>query len=182
MKPRIEKKLSKKLALLLAGTREYSGIWVDDEFYRHPLYPSLNSGGVLTARQVRYNRESRVSVNHVHSIGGEADYWGEGTDHYTVHELYQRGLYEELLYTNEFCSDQRQWAGKGTPDHNAWLIVEKTHIATVRRRYRRLRHGKNLLKHARREGAFLRAKDALRALELAKFRAKRQQEAAARTA
>ncbi len=35
MKPRIEKKLSKKLALLLAGTREYSGIWVDAEYYRH---------------------------------------------------------------------------------------------------------------------------------------------------
>ncbi len=182
MKPRIEKKLSKKLALLLAGTREYSGIWVDDEFYRHPLYPSVKSGGVLTARQVRYNRESRVSVNHVHSIGGEADYWGEGTDHYTVHAIYLRGVGDKLYYTDEFCSDRRQWAEKGTPEHDAWLVVNDAHLAKFRRRYRRLRAGKNLMPHARRESELLRAQEARRAQDLADFRVKRQQEAAARIA
>lgn len=182
MKPRTEKKLSKKLALLLAGTKAYSGIWIDDEYYRHNTYPSISSGGVLTPRQVRYNRESRVSVNHVPSIGGEPDYWGEGTDHYTVHEVYQRGLFDELLYTNEFCGDERQWAEKGTPEREAWEVFKDSHIAAVRRQYRRLSAGMNLLPHARREGELLRAKEARSAQDMANFRAKRQQEAAARAA
>ncbi|MCK2122066.1 hypothetical protein [Pseudomonas sp. PNPG3] len=176
MKPRAEKKLSKKLALLLAGTREYSDIWVDDEYYRHRKY------GDLTPRQIRYNRESRVSVNHVPSIGGEPDYWGEGTDHYTVHEIYQRGLYDQLYYSPEFINDDRQWAEKGTPEREAWEVFKDAHVESVKRRYRHLSAGKNLLPHARREGEALRAKEARRAQELADFRAKRQQDAAARAA
>ena len=182
MKPRIEKKLSKKLALLLAGTREYSSIWVDNEYYRNEIYPSTSSGGVLTPKQIRYNLESRVSVNHVPSIGGEADYWGEVTNDSAPPEIYQRGLYEGLIYTREFCDDDRQWAKEGTPERQAWEAFRDDHIAAVRRRYRRVRSGKNLLAHARHEGAVLRAKDARRAQALADFRAKRQQEAAARAA
>ena len=63
MKARIIKKLSKKLAALLL--KEYDRAWVNAD-----------------VMEQSWEQGSRVSG--CFNIGGECDYWGEGTDHYTV--------------------------------------------------------------------------------------------------
>lgn len=63
MKARVEKKLCKRL-VQIAPTL-FNCHWVDEE-------PS----------PLAYQQGTRVS--HIPSIGGEADYWGEGTDYYNV--------------------------------------------------------------------------------------------------
>lgn len=80
MKPRIEKKLSKKLAVIMAG---YCGaVWIDNEVDLHRLH--FKPRDQLTPKQERENREQCVRVNHIPSVGGGLDYWGEGEDWYTV--------------------------------------------------------------------------------------------------
>jgi hypothetical protein len=64
MKARIEKKLSKRLALTAPSL--FRGVWVDKD------EPS----------DLAYEQRSRVS--HVWSVGGGTDYWGEGQDAYTL--------------------------------------------------------------------------------------------------
>lgn len=85
MKPRIEKKLSKKLHAILGNT--IGKVWIDDEYYLAPPHFRDRHGDrrpPLTGRQERENREVRVRVNHMPSIGGGLDYWGEGEDWYSV--------------------------------------------------------------------------------------------------
>ncbi|MFG0873921.1 hypothetical protein ACF8QD_09585 [Aeromonas media] len=86
MKPRIEKKLSKKLHAILGNL--LGKVWIDNELelhqphwrYRH----GLDDRPPLTGKQKRENWQMRVCVNHMPSIGGELDYWGEGTDWHSV--------------------------------------------------------------------------------------------------
>lgn len=86
MKPRIEKKLSKKLATILAHIQGFTpkDVWIDTELELFPIHYALNNNGVLTPKQKRRNYEQKVRVNNMPSIGGELDYWGEGTDFFSV--------------------------------------------------------------------------------------------------
>lgn len=88
MKPRIEKKLSKKLAAILKNVRGFTPkeVWIDKECGdRYDIHFAWDNPNGLTAKQKRENYQSiGVCVNHIPSIGGELDYWGEGTDWQSV--------------------------------------------------------------------------------------------------
>lgn len=81
MKPRIEKKLSKRL-LQIAPTL-FEDAWIDNEWEHWPKHYAHDNDGVLSSKQRRENLQQRVSVNHVPSVGGGVDYWGEGNDWWT---------------------------------------------------------------------------------------------------
>lgn len=81
MKPRIEKKLSKRLLQIAPSL--FKGSWVDSAWEHWPKHYASDNGGKLTPRQIRENMQLRVSVNHVPSVGGGVDYWGEGNDWWT---------------------------------------------------------------------------------------------------
>lgn len=89
MKPRIEKKLSKKLAIILKEQLGFKpkDIWInneyaDEKFQQH--WDHDNPDG-LASWQVRANNQILgVQVNHMPTIGGDLDYWGEGTDYQSV--------------------------------------------------------------------------------------------------
>lgn len=68
MKARIIKKLSKKLSDILP--KKIADSWVD----KHEVM------------EIAYEQGTRVS--NCLMMGGELDYWGEGTDAYTVHEWF----------------------------------------------------------------------------------------------
>ncbi|WP_237673489.1 hypothetical protein [Vreelandella profundi] len=97
MKPRIEKKVSKKLAAILGD--ELGRVWIDDEYEPGFSYPW--PGEPLTEKKVRENKQSRVRVNHMPSIGGELDYWGEGQDWHTVYELASNVFSWDNVYIDE---------------------------------------------------------------------------------
>lgn len=92
MKPRIEKKLSKKLHSILGNL--LGKVWIDDELELHqPHWRHHNSdNSPLTSKQKRKNWQMRVSVNHMPSIGGGLDYWGEGQDWHSVLCVAQEAL------------------------------------------------------------------------------------------
>jgi len=69
MKPRIEKKLSKRLAAIFAGLPSGGGIWIDREVERSKNYGWADKP--LTPAEIRHNQRIRVSVNNVPSVGGE---------------------------------------------------------------------------------------------------------------
>lgn len=79
MKPRIEKKLSKKLALQCP--KLLKGAWIDADFELWQKYYPHQFDGKLTSKQKRLNLQQRVRVNNIYSIGGGLDYWGEGEDY-----------------------------------------------------------------------------------------------------
>ncbi|WP_324042686.1 hypothetical protein [Aeromonas caviae] len=85
MKPRIEKKLSKKIHAILGNL--LGEVWIDNDLELHQPYWRWRNGDdrpPLTGNQERQNRQMRVSVNHMPSIGGGLDYWGEGEDWHSV--------------------------------------------------------------------------------------------------
>ncbi|MFM4903852.1 hypothetical protein ACEUCF_03015 [Aeromonas veronii] len=85
MKPRIEKKLSKKLHAILGNL--IGEVWIDNELELPKAHWRWRDGDdrpPLTGKQKRENWQMRVSVNHMPSIGGGADYWGEGQDWHSV--------------------------------------------------------------------------------------------------
>ncbi|HHP5403332.1 TPA: hypothetical protein ACSCX2_000147 [Aeromonas veronii] len=85
MKPRIEKKLSKKLHAILGNL--IGEVWIDNELELHKPHWRWRDGDdrpPLTGKQERENRQVRVSVNHMPSIGGGSDYWGEANDWHSV--------------------------------------------------------------------------------------------------
>jgi hypothetical protein len=85
MKPRIEKKLSKKLHAILGNL--LGEVWIDNELnlnQPHWRWRNDDDRPPLTGNQERQNRQVRVSVNHMPSIGGGLDYWGEGEDWHSV--------------------------------------------------------------------------------------------------
>lgn len=91
MKPRIAKKLSKKLAVILQSVKGFTSrdVWIDKEFSseKYPLHYNYENPNGLTSKQKRQNYERLgVSVNNMPSVGGELDYWGEGTDWCSVVE------------------------------------------------------------------------------------------------
>ena len=178
MKPRIEKKLSKALVAIFEGTKVLERAWVDAEFYRDTPYWR---GKNLTGKQERKRRECRVAVNHVPSVGGEADYWGEGTDYYTVHCAYARQVREVIWYAVDLYRLSCRYPGEPplTPEEQERLAVLK---AGAKRQSRRLRIGHHLLAHAREEAAVARFEEAIRADQLAASKARWAAEAAARKA
>lgn len=86
MKPRIEKKLSKKIHAILGNL--LGEVWSDNELELHQPHWRYRHGPddrpPLTGKQKRQNHEVRVSVNHMPSIGGGTDYWGEAEDLHSV--------------------------------------------------------------------------------------------------
>lgn len=85
MKPRIEKKLSKKIHAILGNL--LGEVWIDNELELHQPHWRWRNGDdrpPLTGNQERQNRQMRVSVNHMPSIGGGLDYWGEGQDWHSL--------------------------------------------------------------------------------------------------
>jgi hypothetical protein len=118
MKPRIEKKLSKKLAVLLKNERGYAGrIWLDDGYCRSTIYGHEKP---LTPRQRRYNLESKTSIKSVPSIGGESDYFGEGTDHSTLWKYFRGGAYDEAYYAGVDWGLEFHRYRENDPVQEAW--------------------------------------------------------------
>ena len=104
MKPRIEKKLSKKLARILCKVRGFTDkdVWIDSDFEIWPRHYASRYGKPLTSKQKRQNYERRVSVNCMPSIGGGVDYWGEGEDWHSVLYVAQDFLVWEMFEIEPF--------------------------------------------------------------------------------
>jgi hypothetical protein len=102
VKPRIEKKLSKKLHAILGN--KLGKVWIDDEkewdkpHWRHRFDDDRPP---LTGKQKRQNWETNVRVNHIPSIGGGLDYWGEEEDWCSVLESAKEWLYWGLATTDD---------------------------------------------------------------------------------
>lgn len=110
MKPRIEKKLSKRICAILANhPRRLGAVWIDSEFERYVFLPYDRAP---TAAEQRRRWECSVKVNHMPSLGGEADYWGEGSDYYSVYHLFR-----ECAYWDQ-------------PKMSAWLNAENARMGT----------------------------------------------------
>ncbi len=73
MKARIVKKLSKRIKELLP--KQYEESWVDEE--------------IMCEAWVDKN-----TINNSLRIGGELDYWGEGTDDYSILEHFKSFIYD----------------------------------------------------------------------------------------
>ncbi len=102
MKPRIEKKLSKKLAQILKSVRGFTPkeVWIDDEYASEAfaIHWEHNNPNGLTSKQKRQNwQRTRVRVDNMPSIGGGLDYWGEGTDWRSVFYEAQNMLLWEMF-------------------------------------------------------------------------------------
>jgi hypothetical protein len=89
MKPRIEKKLSKKLAGILVNVHGFTPkkVWIDNEYScnRFPIHFWQDNPSGLTSKQKRQNfQHMGVRLDNMPSIGGGLDYWGEGEDWQSV--------------------------------------------------------------------------------------------------
>lgn len=181
MKPRMEKKLSKALVAIFGGTKVLASAWVDNEFHRHSPHSAWKDKPALTGKQKRQNRECRVSVNHMPSIGGEADYWGEGSDWYSVHHAYSECACDGIWYADELFRLTHRY-----PDEPPLTSEKQERLAALqaraKRQSRRLRIPRNLLAHAREAAAVARFEEAIRADQLAASRARWAAEAAERKA
>ena len=109
MKPRIEKKLSKKLARILRNVRGFTSkdVWIDSELELFEPHYEWSNKGPLTSKQKRQNHQQRVRVNHMPSVGGGVDYWGEGQDHesvlYAAKEMLCWEMFELEPFDQETC-------------------------------------------------------------------------------
>lgn len=135
MKPRIEKKLSKKLAKILKNVRGFTpnDVWVDNEYSSDAfdIHWKHNNPNCLTSKQKRQNwQRTRVSVNNMPSIGGGLDYWGEGTDWISVFECAKEMLRWKMFTIEpyDFESDKGGW-----PIVNVRLTGEK--VINLAKRY-----------------------------------------------
>lgn len=160
MKPRMEKKLSKALVAIFKGARLLDRAWIDREYYRDTVY-AWPGRPVLTPKQIRHNRECRVRVSHMPSIGGEADYWGEGSDWNTVHAYYLSCTEGDIFYGNDelFRLTHRFDDEPLTPEQQARLDVL---MPIARRQAKRIKNGRHLLTYAREQAAPLRFKESIR--------------------
>lgn len=147
MKPRIEKKLSKRLAAIFKGLPSGQGIWIDSEIERPKNYGWTERP--LTPAQIRHNQQIRVAVNHVPSVGGEyCSYVGDCSDHFTLYQWYYDQARCEVFYAPEF--DDMNFDDPDAPKSPE----EETRIEALwekaRRQWGRLRPAPQLLAHARR--------------------------------
>ena len=94
MKPRIEKKLSKKLSTILSSVRGFTAkdVWINDELEPFPRHYKFENHGRLTSKQKRANYNQAVRVNNMPSVGGQLNYWGEATDFESVYEAAENML------------------------------------------------------------------------------------------
>ncbi|MDM5134011.1 hypothetical protein OB953_00090 [Aeromonas salmonicida] len=143
MKPRIEKKLSKKIHSILGNL--LGEVWIDNELELHqPHWRHHNSDNrPLTGKQKRENWQMRVSVNHMPSIGGGLDYWGEGQD------------WHSALYV---AKDALPWRfGETDGPHGGWPLLKAKMT------------GAWVIKHAKLYALQEQAKAAKKALEKARI-------------
>jgi len=82
MKARIEKKLSKRLVEIAPSL--FPGAWLDKD------EPS------------ELACEQRTCVSHIWSIGGGIDYWGEGTDSFTLWDAWAGGRQHGWCWAGDF--------------------------------------------------------------------------------
>jgi len=84
MKPRIVKKLSKKIVQMNHSTAKYA--WLNNEFegWGYQLYGEYKK--TATAKQLRRHYYSKSTINNVWFIVRETYYWCEETDFYPVYE------------------------------------------------------------------------------------------------
>lgn len=135
MKPRIEKKLSKKLAVILKNIRGFTpkDVWIDNEYASDafPIHWSYNNQNGLTSKQKRQNwQRMRVCVDNMPSVGGGLDYWGEEYDFYSVFE----SACEFLQWSMFPCEPYDMENGKGGwPIVNVRLTGQK--VINLARRY-----------------------------------------------
>jgi hypothetical protein len=126
MKPRIEKKLSKKLHAILGN--KLGKVWIDDEKEWHEPHwrCRVDHRPPLTGKEKRQNWETKVRVSHIPSIGGGLDYWGEGEDWYSVLYsarewlLWQVG--EQVMRTDENGDEWPDWPRLKARMTGAWVI------------------------------------------------------------
>ena len=106
MNPRIEKKVSKRLVKI--APKLFKGAWIDndkewwDTLYEHQLKRPLRK-----CEKQANTRNNRCKVNHIFSVGGGIDYWGEGEDWYSCFEWLQNnwpwiGKFESYPEGHEF--------------------------------------------------------------------------------
>ena len=100
MKPRIEKKLSKKIVDL--NIPSIRSAWLDKDFngwgYRQ-LRKDLKK---LSAKELRNHYDSRSTIQNVWVMGGKPDYWGEATEVETVFICATDYLYWEYGEIGEY--------------------------------------------------------------------------------
>lgn len=146
MKPRIEKKLSKRLAVIFNGLCIGRSVWIDREFERdrHYAWPDKP----LTPAQVRHNQQNRVAVNHVPSVGGEyCSYAGDCSDHFTLYQwLYDRERCD-VFYDPEF--DDMNFDDPDAPKSPEEAARIEALWEKARRRWRRRRQVPHLMERAR---------------------------------
>lgn len=176
MKPRIEKKLSKKLVEIFSGTKQFDGVWTDNEYCRWPIRPEI--GESLTPGEIRKNREARASVTDIPSIGGEPDYWGEGSDYHTVYERYVRDMGNLIWYAQELFRLTHRW-----PDDPPLTVADEARKAFLlkdaARRTRRICKGSILLPLARVDALHTRHKEEYLQMRMDASRARWEAEKAA---
>jgi hypothetical protein len=149
VKPRIEKKLSKRLAAILVGQPRVIGrIWIDNEFERYVSLWRGDDKPPPTAGEVRRYYEAKVRVNHVPSIGGGLDYFGEGEDHFTVYQAYRDMMYWTAPETMDWMKADSYWmfANYSCGDGEAAPQGERPKL-TVRKRFGRPT-GADMIRHA----------------------------------
>lgn len=153
MKPRIEKKLSKKLHVILGDL--LGKVWIDNELQLHQPHWRYRHGPddrpPLTGKQKRENWQMRVCVNHMPSIGGELDYWGEGTDWHSVLYFAKDALLWHFGEADEVVPGQdpdsiNPWPKLKAKMTGIWVIKHAKILAMQER-------AKAVAKAARRSGA-----------------------------
>ena len=110
MKARIIKKLSKKISELLP--KEYEDKWLD-----------------TNDRLLCESYEQGSRVKNCWYIGGELDYWGEGTDDYTIIEDFKRNFITWQGYWGFYESGHKF---EGMPKHAHYRLTGQKLIALAK--------------------------------------------------
>lgn len=82
MKPRIVKKLCKKVQAIMANDPRFERAWQDEEPIGYMAYGHLwaKDYANASAKKKRSHYHGRSNIRHCWMLGGEPDYWGEATD------------------------------------------------------------------------------------------------------
>ena len=130
MKPRIEKKVGKKIAEIIGN--KLGKIWIDDEYCLLPPVYSKR-GEKLSGNHERLNRNTRVCVNHMPVIGGGPDYFGEYYDPDTV-VCVARNVFEWAFFS---LGIEDECGRRGYPEvtermTGAWLIKKARDYKSIK--------------------------------------------------
>lgn len=116
MKPRIEKKLSKRLLQIAPSL--FNGAWIDRD-----LMPEAWHHG--------------VRVSHCYCVGGGTDYWGEGQDAYTLWEAWTGHSYWAWEWHGDFPDYPDDHEFHGYPDTSSFRPTTRNLLALAAQCHRR---------------------------------------------